>query len=226
MTRSTPPPIDKIRNVNDEGLVDATNGTTGYTSMVDPNQASILIADFSSKLTLEAEKVTIATSGSSSGIWNLYTDGASNESGSELGLVLKVPSGEIVCHDIKCPKITKNEAEYEAVIAGLKLALEYGAESVKVHCDSQLVVNQVNGTFSIKEPRMQKYQTQISDLFAKFKDWGLEQIPRERNTEADGLAKLASAADPPEPESRSLIHLLHPISCKIEVRATGSTHDW
>ncbi|XP_060170294.1 uncharacterized protein LOC132601202 [Lycium barbarum] len=184
------------------------------------------VANFSSKLTLEVEKETITTSGSFFGIWTLYTDGATNESGSRLGLVLKVPSGEIVRQAIKFPKITNNEVEYEVVAAGLKLALKYRAESIKVHYDSQLVVNQVNGTFSIKEPRMQKYQTQISDLFAKFKDWGLEQVPRESNAEADGLAKLASAADPAEPESRSVIHLLHLIGCEIEVRTTGSAHHW
>ncbi|XP_059315393.1 uncharacterized protein LOC132066002 [Lycium ferocissimum] len=155
------------------------------------------VADFSSKLYLKAEKETVTNSGSSPGIWTLYTDGASNESVSGLGLVLKVPSGEIVGQSIKCPKITNNEAEYVAVVAGLKLALEYRAESIKVHCDSQLVVNQ-----------------------------GLEQVPRESNTEACGLAKLASAADLAEPGSRSVIHLLHPISSEIEIRATRSTHDW
>ncbi|XP_059281180.1 uncharacterized protein LOC132034850 [Lycium ferocissimum] len=109
---------------------------------------------------------------------------------------------------------------------GLKLALEYGPESIKVNCDSQLVVNWVNETFSIKEPQMQKYQTHISDLLARFKDWRLEKVPRESNVVADGLAKLASTADPAEPESRSVIHLLHPIGCEIEVRATGSAYDW
>ncbi|XP_060195160.1 uncharacterized protein LOC132624391 [Lycium barbarum] len=151
------------------------------------------VADFSSKLTLEVEKETIATSRSFSGIWTLYTDGESNESGSGLGLVLKVLSGEIVYQAIKCPKITNNEAEYEAVVAGLKLALEYGAESIKVHCDLQLVVNQVS---------------------------------RENNAEADDLVELALAADPAEPRSRIVIHLLYQIGCEIEVCATGSTHDW
>ncbi|XP_059294835.1 uncharacterized protein LOC132047875 [Lycium ferocissimum] len=108
----------------------------------------------------------------------------------------------------------------------LKLALEYGAKSNRVHCDSQLVVNQVNGTFSIKDLRMQKYQTQILDLFARFKEWELEQVPRESNAKADSLAKLASVADPGEPGSRSVIHLLHPIGCEIEVHETGSAHDW
>ncbi|XP_060190734.1 uncharacterized protein LOC132620012 [Lycium barbarum] len=154
------------------------------------------VGDFSSKLTLEVEKETTATSGSFFGIWTLYTDGESNESGLRLGLVLKVPSGEIVCQTIKCPKITNNEAEnkYEVVVVGLKLALEYGVESIKVHCDSELVVNQE-----------------------------LEQVPRESNAEADGLAKLASAANLAEPGSRSMIHLLHPIGCEIEAESTNKT---
>ncbi|XP_060202236.1 uncharacterized protein LOC132630695 [Lycium barbarum] len=150
--------------------IDKSRPDKGDRNIPDDLNSKKKVQNFSSKLTLEVEKETIATLGSSSGIWTLYTDRASNESGSGLGLALKVHNREIVRQAIKCPKITNNEAEYEAVLAGLKLALEYGVKSIKLHYDSQLVVNQVNGTFSIKEPRMQKYQTQISNLFAKFKD--------------------------------------------------------
>nr|XP_016459392.1 PREDICTED: uncharacterized protein LOC107782945 [Nicotiana tabacum] len=82
---------------------------------------------------------------------------------SGLGLMLEVPIGEVIRQSIRCPNMTNNEAEYEAVIAGLKLALKYGARRVILQYDSQLVVNK------------------------------LDQIPQAQNIEADGLAKLAVA---------------------------------
>ncbi|XP_019258118.1 PREDICTED: uncharacterized protein LOC109236399 [Nicotiana attenuata] len=85
--------------------------------------------------------------------------------------------------------MTNNEAEDEVVIAGLKLALKYGARRLVLHCDSPLVVNQVTGTFKIKEQRLQKYQSEIHKLLPEFDECRLDQIPRAQNVEADGLAK-------------------------------------
>nr|XP_009768407.1 PREDICTED: uncharacterized protein LOC104219413 [Nicotiana sylvestris] len=85
--------------------------------------------------------------------------------------------------------MTNNEAEYEAVIAGLKLALKYGARRVVLRCDSQLIVNQVIGTFQIKEQSLQKYQAEIHKLLPEFDECRLDQIPRAQNIEVYGLAK-------------------------------------
>ncbi|KAF7811851.1 Retrovirus-related Pol polyprotein [Senna tora] len=70
----------------------------------------------------------------------------------------------------------RKEAEYEALIAGLRLAKELGAKRATVHSDSQLVAGQLNGTFDVKEPTIAR------------KD------PREENERADSLSKLASAS--------------------------------
>nr|XP_009762362.1 PREDICTED: uncharacterized protein LOC104214401 [Nicotiana sylvestris] len=85
------------------------------------------IADFSTKIIAKVEKEISHTSYGISGLWVLYTDSASNASGSGLGLVLEVPIAEVIRQSIWCPDMTNNEAEYEAVIAGLKLALKYRA---------------------------------------------------------------------------------------------------
>ena len=75
---------------------------------------------------------------------------------------------------------TNNEAEYEALVAGLDLAKEVGAASVVIHCNSQVVTNQVNGDYECKGERMKKYLEQVKrrvdDLQAK-----IVQIPREEN---------------------------------------------
>ena len=87
---------------------------------------------------------------------------------------------------------TNNEAEYEALVAGLDLAKAVGAASVVIHCDSQVDTNQVNGDYECKGERMNKYLEQVKrkvdDLQAK-----IVQIPRGENEQADHLAKAASA---------------------------------
>ncbi|XP_019228833.1 PREDICTED: uncharacterized protein LOC109209921 [Nicotiana attenuata] len=119
------------------------------------------------------------------------SDGASNACASGLGLVLEVPTGQVVHQSIRCPDMTNTEAEYEAVIAGFRL--EYGMRRLRLYCDSHLVINQVTGTFQIKEQRLQKYQIEICKLLPKFDECQLDQISRTKNVEADDLAKLATA---------------------------------
>ena len=66
---------------------------------------------------------------------------------------------------------TNNEAEYEALVAGLNLAKAVGATSVVIHCDSHFITNQVNGDYECKGERMKKYLEQVrrrvDDLHAK-----------------------------------------------------------
>ena len=87
---------------------------------------------------------------------------------------------------------TNNEAEYEALIAGLDLAKAAGAENMIIHCDSQVITSQINGDFECRSEKMKKYLKEV-----KGQTTGLEvkfvQIPREENECADRLAKVASA---------------------------------
>ncbi|XP_075087864.1 uncharacterized protein LOC142169842 [Nicotiana tabacum] len=158
-------------------------------------------------------------------LWILYTDDASNASGSGLGLVLEVPTGEVIRQSIKCPDMTNNEAEYKVAIAGLRLALKYGARRVNLRCNSQLVVNQVIETFQIKEQRLQKDQAKIRKIFLEFDECQLDQIPRVQNTKADGLAKLAATTKTITGEG-NVVTLLHSSIDQIEVRTINLTWDW
>ena len=87
---------------------------------------------------------------------------------------------------------TNNEAEYEALVAGLDLAKAAGAENMIIHCDSQVITSQINGDYECRNERMKKYLEEV-----KGRTGGLEvkfvQIPREENECADRLAKAASA---------------------------------
>ena len=88
--------------------------------------------------------------------------------------------------------MTNNEAEYEALVAGLDLAKAAGAENMVLHCDSQLVISQINGSYECKNERMKRYleevRNQISNLEVRF-----VQIPSEENECTNRLAKAASA---------------------------------
>ena len=122
--------------------------------------------------------------------WNIYTDGSSNR---RAGVVIQTPQGDKIQCMIRLDfPTTNNEAEYEALVAGLDLAKAAGAENIIVHCDSQVVTSQINGDYECKNNRMKRYleevKYRISNLEVEF-----IQIPREENEWADHLAKAASA---------------------------------
>ncbi|PKA49882.1 hypothetical protein AXF42_Ash004424 [Apostasia shenzhenica] len=87
-------------------------------------------------------------------------------------------------------KATNNQAEYEALIAGLNFALSMAVKSIQVFSDSQLVVNQVNRAFETKDKVLKKYLQQAQSLISQFEDFSLTHIPREENQVADRLAKV------------------------------------
>ena len=87
---------------------------------------------------------------------------------------------------------TNNEAEYEALVAGLDLAKAAGAENIAVHCDSQVVTSQINGDYKCKNDKMKRYLKEVKYRIIDLKV-AFIQIPREENECADHLAKAASA---------------------------------
>ncbi|XP_021827603.1 uncharacterized protein LOC110768210 [Prunus avium] len=127
--------------------------------------------------------------------WILYVDGASNSQGCGAGLVLISPNATEVEYALRLGfRASNNEAEYEALIAGLRLAKELGAKKIQVRSDSQLVVNQVNEEYQARDDTMIAYVAKTKDLLSQFQTYELSQIPRSKNSRADSLAKLASAA--------------------------------
>ena len=87
---------------------------------------------------------------------------------------------------------TNNETEYKAFLQDLELAKSLRAESILVQGDSQLVIGQVNGMCEAREERMKKYMEKVKQCIKGFTTTQFQQIPKEENTEADVLAKMAS----------------------------------
>jgi probable phosphoglycerate mutase len=83
---------------------------------------------------------------------------------------------------------TNNVAEYRAVIEGLRLAAELGAERVLLRSDSRLLVEQLAGRFKVKNPTLQRLHEEARALIKGFEKVALEHVPREQNAEADRLA--------------------------------------
>nr|KYP73724.1 Uncharacterized protein Mb2253c family [Cajanus cajan] len=101
-------------------------------------------------------------------------------------------------------KISNNQAEYEALLAGLRLARELGIRRVKCWSDSKVVTEQINGTFQVKELTLLKYFHAFQKLKASFKEVHISHTPRKLNTRADQLARLASSKK--TNQLRSAIH--------------------
>ncbi|GKD91972.1 reverse transcriptase domain-containing protein, partial [Tanacetum coccineum] len=90
--------------------------------------------------------------------WILFTDGSSCTDGSGAGLILTNPEGMEFTYALRFRfDATNNEAEYEALIAGLKIAEQMGVKNLQANVDSRLVANQVNGTYVAKETDMVRY---------------------------------------------------------------------
>ena len=87
---------------------------------------------------------------------------------------------------------SNNEAEYEAVIAGLNLAHSMEVDQLEVCNDSQLVVKQVEDDYEEKGEKMICYLKKVHELLKKFVRVQVRHIPRTENSRADTLAKLAT----------------------------------
>ncbi|GJS43649.1 reverse transcriptase domain-containing protein [Tanacetum coccineum] len=89
---------------------------------------------------------------------------------------------------------SNNEAEYEALIVGLRIVAQMGVLNVHVSVDSKLVANQVLGTYVAKEENMIKYLEKAKSLVSGFANFSISQVPRSKNKKADALSKIASTS--------------------------------
>ncbi|XP_077237287.1 uncharacterized protein LOC143878960 [Tasmannia lanceolata] len=96
--------------------------------------------------------------------WTLHVDGSAGKTGRRAGAVLHGPEGFTLEYTLRLDfKASNNEAEYEALLAGLSLATELGAGKLRVYSDSQLVVNQVNGAYEARGLRMKRYLQKVKE---------------------------------------------------------------
>lgn len=121
----------------------------------------------------------------------MYTDGAARGNPGPAGIGVLVTNGEgrtVATLAEGIGVATNNQAEYRAVIEGLRLAADHGALSLLVRSDSRLLVEQLSGRFRVKNPVLQRLHEEATALVRAFDRVAFEHVRREMNVEADALA--------------------------------------
>ncbi len=125
---------------------------------------------------------------------HLYTDGGArgNPGPAGIGARLLTASGDVVeeLSDF-IGTATNNVAEYQALLAGLELALDRGVERLDVFLDSELVVRQVSGKYKVKDAGLKPLHAQACQLLSRFHEVDVKHVRREQNAEADRLVNEA-----------------------------------
>ena len=87
--------------------------------------------------------------------WKVYVDGAANQWGSGVGLVLVSPEKITIEKSLRLGfSVTNNKAEYEALLMGMAMVQKMGGKTVEMFSDSRLVVGQVKGELEARDTRM------------------------------------------------------------------------
>jgi ribonuclease HI len=125
--------------------------------------------------------------------WTLYFDGSVMKTEAGAGLLFVSPLGEHMRYVVRLHfPASNNMAEYEALLCGLKIAIEIGVKRLDVRGDSQLVIDQVMKNASCHDDKMEAYCKAVRALEDKFYGIELNHVPRRYNEEVDELTKIAS----------------------------------
>jgi ribonuclease HI len=123
----------------------------------------------------------------------LFTDGASRGNPGHAAAGVIIYLGSKVFADISeyLGMLTNNQAEYKALISGLKKVIELGFKEVSIRSDSQLMVRQIEGLYKVKDNKLKPLYSEVMKLLKNFTAFDIEHIERGRNKEADALANVA-----------------------------------
>ncbi|XP_017419350.1 uncharacterized protein LOC108329586 [Vigna angularis] len=177
------------------------------------------LADFAAEL--------IHTSDDSTPKWLLSVDGSSDKRGGGSVVVLEGPDGFIVEQAITFKfSASNNQAEYEALIAGLSLAKEFTITRLECRMDSKLVVGHVNGTYQVKDNQLLRYFHKAQTLLQHFTEVNIIHVPREKNTKADLLSKLTHSKERAQLSSIIKMTLDHPVVEAFVTDVSTPAADW
>jgi len=125
----------------------------------------------------------------------MFTDGLAEPRNPGIGTYAFIVyrDGELLAQDsgFVGDPVSNNEAEYEALIRGLKAILSYSTEQVVVMSDSQLLVNQMSGRWKVKKGAYRERSLEAKKLAESFKLLEFMWVPREMNQKADALTRAA-----------------------------------
>jgi ribonuclease HI len=140
-------------------------------------------------------------------LWTMYFDGSLMKTGAGAGLLFISPLRKHVRYVLRLHfPASNNVAEYEALVNGLRVAVELGVQSLDARGDSQLVIDQVMKNSHCRDQMMEAYCDEVRHLEDKFHGLELNHVARRYNETADELAKIASGrmTVPPDVFSRDI----------------------
>jgi ribonuclease HI len=128
----------------------------------------------------------------------MYFDGSKRIQGAGAGVVLISPQGDKLKYILRMsfPQASNNEAEYEALLHGMKMAKACGATRLKIFGDSNLVVQQVMNRCDTINDNMMAYKNLYHYLEGTFDGCKVLHISKNINEEADNLANIGSQCLP------------------------------
>ena len=118
--------------------------------------------------------------------WRLYFDGAANQSGFGIGILLISPQGDHIPKSVRLAfsdhhRLTNNIMEYEACITGLEIALDLGIRQLEIQGDSNLVIKQTQGIWRIWDEKLKPYHAYLDLLIDRFDVLRYIHLPRAEN---------------------------------------------
>jgi ribonuclease HI/transposase InsO family protein len=140
-------------------------------------------------------------------LWTMYFNGSLMKTGACAGLLFISPLGKHLCYVMRLHfPVSNNMAEYEALVNGLRIAIELGVRRLDARGDLQLVIDQVMKNSHCHDRKMEAYCDEVWCLEDKFYGLELNHIARWYNKTADELAKIASGRTtvPPDVFSRDI----------------------
>ena len=126
--------------------------------------------------------------------FSLYIDGAArgNPGPAGIGAVIYNNKGETVATISKyLGQTTNNIAEYTALIFGMEEARSKNIKELIVNTDSQLLAKQLGGEYKVKSSALKDLYKKVNIMLESFEEVRINQIPREKNKQADKLANEA-----------------------------------
>ncbi len=124
----------------------------------------------------------------------VHVDGGArgNPGPAAVGAVVSSPDGDVLTEEGRyIGEATNNVAEYRALLLGLELARELGADEVEVVNDSELVARQIGGEYKVKHAGLKPLFTETMEKLREFDSWAVRNVRREHNVRADELVNEA-----------------------------------
>ena len=131
--------------------------------------------------------------------WKMYFDGAAHRGEAGAGVVFITLQEEILPFYFTLKQCCSNNVgEYQALILGLEMVVDIKQLYLQIFGDSQLVINQLLGSYEVKKPEFRPYHDYDQNLMGWLGDVTLQHVHRTENKRVDALAALASMLTLPD----------------------------